>query len=278
MIKLKGVNQYKRDLQLGKEVRSYWDKHIHDLDITRHPIGTFEFFCELDEYRFEKLKYLPELVNFEAYRGQKILEVGCGVGVDLVRFVRGGAIACGVDFSATALQLAQKNLECHHLSADLSYMDGEKIGFENDTFDMVYAHGVLQYTPDPSAMVAEIHRVLRPGCQAIFMMYNKNSWLNLISSILKGGLEHDDAPVFAKISQAEFKKLLQDYVNVSIFPERFPVKTRLHHGWKGRFYNQIFVPVFNWFPNSWVRPFGWHLMAFASKSQLKNDKRKFHAT
>ena len=48
-------------------------------------------------------------------------------------------------------------------------------------------------------------------------------------------------------------------------PERFPVKSRLHHGWKAVAFNQLFVGTFNALPRAWVRPLGWHLMAFCRK-------------
>jgi hypothetical protein len=52
---------------------------------------------------------------------------------------------------------------------------------------------------------------------------------------------------------------------VRIVPERFPVKSRLHGGWKGTLYNTMFVGTFNALPRAVVRPLGWHLMAFCRK-------------
>ena len=48
-------------------------------------------------------------------------------------------------------------------------------------------------------------------------------------------------------------------------PERFPVKSRLHGGWKGVAFNTLFVGTFNALPRALVRPLGWHLMAFCRK-------------
>lgn len=247
-------------------IGAYWDEHIHDLEIASHPVGTAGFFQELDEYRFDKLRYLPEVVNFDSYKDKSVLEVGCGVGIDLARFAKAGATVTGVDLSPTAIQLAKQNFEQQRLSADLLVMNGEALELADDSFDFVYAHGVLQYTADPDQMISEIHRVLRPKGQAIVMVYNTYSWLLALSKIMKVELEHEDAPVIRTYSIKEFKQMLRPFAKVEIIPERFPVPSRLHHGLKATLYNKLFVGLFNALPRSIVRPLGWHLMAFASKS------------
>jgi len=123
----------------------------------------------------------------------------------------------------------------------------------------------VQYTADPRRLVNEVHRVLKPGGEAIFQVYNRISWLNALSKVMKVGLEHDDAPVLLKFTIGEFRKLLSPFSSVRIEPERFPVKSRLHGGWKGTVYNGLFVGTFNLLPRVLVRRFGWHLLAFCRK-------------
>jgi ubiquinone/menaquinone biosynthesis C-methylase UbiE len=250
---------------LVSRIAAYWDEHIHDLAITSYPAGTREFFQQLDEYRYGKLNYLPRLMNFSAYKGKSLLEIGCGAGIDLVRFARGGAKVTGIDLSKTAIDLACKNFEQSKQNADLRVMNGESIQFTDSTFDVVYAHGVLQYTADPEKMIDEIHRVLKPGGEGILMVYNKYSWLNLMRNVTNVPLEHEDAPVLKKFSVSELKQLLRPFPDYRIIPERFPIKTKLHSGWKARLFNNVFVGAFNLIPRSWIRPFGWHLMAFVVK-------------
>ena len=82
--------------------------------------------------------------------------------------------------------------------------------FRDDTFDLVYAHGVVQYTADDQRLVDECRRVLKPGELAVFQVYNRISWLNALSKLMKVPLEHEDAPVLGKYSAGEFRALLRD--------------------------------------------------------------------
>jgi SAM-dependent methyltransferase len=246
-------------------VRAYWNHRIHDLEISRNPPGTPGFFADLDEYHFDKLHHLLRLVDFDAQRGRQVLDVGCGTGVDLVRFARAGAVATGVDLAPAAIDLARQNFQIQRLNAELLVADGEALPFPGDRFDLVFAHGVVQYTTDAQALVNECRRVLKPGGQAIFQVYNRVSWLNLLSKVMKVDLEHEDAPVLRKYSAGEFSRLLTGFADVRLVPERFPVKSRLHGGWKGLLYNTCFVGAFNALPRPLVRRFGWHLLAFCRK-------------
>jgi len=247
------------------DVRQYWERHIHDLEITSHPVGSRGFFEDLDQYHFEKLHHLLRLVDFDGFRGRKVLEVGCGAGVDLARFARGGAQVTGVDLATSAIDLARANFSQQDLQGEFRVADGEQLPFPDDAFDLVYAHGVVQYTADPRRLVQECRRVLKPGGQAVFQVYNRVSWLNGLSKLMKVGLEHDDAPVLLKFSIGEFRRLLEGFREVRIVPERFPVKSRLHGGWKGTLYNSVFVGTFNALPKVAVRRYGWHLLAFCRK-------------
>jgi SAM-dependent methyltransferase len=247
------------------EVRAYWNTHIHDLEVSRQPPGSRGFFDDLDRYHFEKLHHLVRLVDFDGYRGRSVLDVGCGAGVDLARFARGGAEVTGVDVSPSAIELARKNFEQQGLRGRFEVADGEHLPFPDNTFDLVFAHGVVQYTASPERLVDECRRVLKPGGEAVFQVYNRISWLNALSKLMKVGLEHEDAPVILKFSLGEFRRLLTGFRDVRIVPERFPVKSRLHGGWKGAIYNGAFVGTFNALPRPLVRRFGWHLLAFCTK-------------
>jgi SAM-dependent methyltransferase len=246
-------------------VRAYWNHHIHDLDVSTAAPGSRQFFDDLDQYHFEKLHHLLRLVDFDGYGGRAVLDVGCGAGVDLARFARAGADATGVDIAPSAIDLARTNFAQQGLAGRFEVADGEQLPFPDEAFDLVYAHGVVQYTANPQRLVDECRRVLKPGGLAIFQVYNRISWLNALSTLMKVGLEHEDAPVLLTFSIGEFRALLRGFRAVRIVPERFPVRSRLHGGWKGAIYNGLFVGTFNALPRRLVRRFGWHLLAFCRK-------------
>jgi SAM-dependent methyltransferase len=251
--------------ELTRQVREYWNTRIHDLEMTAQPVGSRGFFDELDAYRFDKLDYLPRIVDFAGFRNRRVVEVGCGIGTDLVRFARGGATVTGIDLSETAVRLAKTNVELNGRNGTVLVGDGAALPLPDESVDVVYAHGVLQYSADPRRIVEESQRVLRPGGTAIFMVYNRVSWLMALSRVTNVGLEHADAPALRLYSIAEFRQLIRGFRQITIVPERFPVRSRLHRGWKAALYNHVFVDVFNALPRGMVRRFGWHLMAFCEK-------------
>lgn len=250
---------------MNDRVREYWNTHIHDLEISTNAPGTPGFFADLDQYHFEKLHHLLDLIHFDEWKGKDVLDVGCGAGVEVVRFARAGARVTGVDIADSAIALARRNLEQQGLEARLEVADGEHLPFPDASFDFVFAHGVVQYTGNDAAMVQEIHRVLRPGGLAVFQAYNRRSWLHLLSKVMKTPLEHEDAPVLKRYSDTEFRRLVSVFADVRLVFERFPVKSRLHKGWKGMAFNTFFVGAFNLVPRALVRRYGWHMLAFCRK-------------
>jgi 2-polyprenyl-3-methyl-5-hydroxy-6-metoxy-1,4-benzoquinol methylase len=260
------VADYADDQDKLDAVRAYWDNHVHDWKVARSPAGSQEFFEEIEAYRFEKLHYLPRRVDFSGYAGQRVLDVGCGVGNDLARFAKGGANVVGIDLAQHSIDLARKNFEQRGLAGEFAVMNGESMRFDDDAFDVVYCHTVLHFTPDPAAMVHEIYRVLKPGGQAIIMTVNRRSWLNVMHRLMKVEIDHLDAPVFYQYTYQQFRRLLQPFYKVNIVCERFPVPTKVHEGWKAKMYNGVFVGSFNRLPRRWVEGSGHHLLAFTTKS------------
>lgn len=145
---------------------------------------TLDWFQEVERYRFEVYApWMPRVMEFADHSGEQVLEIGGGMGTDLAQFARHGAIVTDVDLSAGHLDIAQENFRLRGLTGRFIHHDAESLPFGDDTFDLVYANGVLHHTPHTKRAVAEILRVLKPGGRVIAMVYAENSlqyWRNLV--------------------------------------------------------------------------------------------------
>lgn len=246
-------------------VQQFWNEHIHDWKVAKSAAGTKAFFDEIEEYRFEKLHYLPKIVKFDGYPEKKVLDVGCGVGNDLSRFCKGGSEVFGIDIAPHSIELAIRNFSQRELSGDFRVMNGEHMSFPDDSFDVVYCHTVLHFTPRPEKMIAEIERVLKPGGVAILMTVNRHSWLNVLHKLMNVKIDHLDSPIFYKYTASEFRKMLDVFDDLQVIPERFPVATKVHDGIKAKLFNTGFVGLYNALPKGLTKRTGHHLMAIGTK-------------
>src|SRR5205085_4649748 len=165
-----------KDSDLKERVRAYWQEHPCGSKFSDAEIGTREFFDRVEQHRYEKEWHIPAAASFESTRGLRVLEIGCGVGTDGLQFARAGATYTGVDLTEAAVDLARKNFESAGMPGQFRMSDAERLDFTDESFDIVYSHGVLHHTPDIEAAVREIHRVLKPGGRAIVMLYHRGSY------------------------------------------------------------------------------------------------------
>ncbi|MGP9527824.1 class I SAM-dependent methyltransferase [Glutamicibacter sp. AOP5-A2-18] len=92
-------------------------------------------------------------------QGKKILDIGCGSGPLAEQLIQRGAAVAGFDASAGMLELARERLGD---SADLRVAKlGEKLHYQDNSFDDAVASLVFHYLPDWSLALQEVRRVLR---------------------------------------------------------------------------------------------------------------------
>lgn len=154
-----------------------------------HELGTREFFVEVERYRYEEYApWMPRLMEFEKFRGARLLEVGCGMGTDLLQFARGGARCTGVDLTPRSVEITRHRFKLYGADGNFMISDGEHLPFQSESFDVVYSNGVLHHTPDTAGAIREVHRVLRPGGVAKIMLYHRNSLNYWIEIVLRRGV------------------------------------------------------------------------------------------
>lgn len=98
--------------------------------------------------------------------GSRVLDIGCGAGLDLVmarRIVGDDGQVCGIDMTAEMLDRARKNFADLRVSdIETVLVDSEKIPYPANSFDVVISNGVINLSPAKIELFKEIFRVLRP--------------------------------------------------------------------------------------------------------------------
>src|SRR5579863_165100 len=150
-----------------------------------------------EEERYGIYPWLPEAAEFRDHPGERVLEVGCGTGCDLLQFAKHGALATGVDITPAHLELARRRVG---KLAEIMEADARRLPFPDASFDYVYSCGVLHHLDEPRKMVEEIFRVLRPGGRFNVHVYSLISYCTLSGWRLygkgwKGRIENSPDPV-----------------------------------------------------------------------------------
>lgn len=221
-----------------RRAREQWGQDPCGAEHAReHEFGTREFFDAVERHRYEEYApWMPRVMGFNDFKGQRLLEVGCGMGSDLLQFARGGARCTGVDLTPRSIEITRHRFALYGERGEFLLSDGEHLPFADESFDVVYSNGVLHHTPDTAGAVKEVHRVLRPGGTAKVMLYHKNSLAYWGEIILRHGLvggdflrgrtpqqimnrrveysEHDAEPLVKVYTRKEAAKLFEMFTEV----------------------------------------------------------------
>jgi ubiquinone/menaquinone biosynthesis C-methylase UbiE len=162
--------------RLKERVRAFWQENPCGTKFADAPPGSRRFYELVEEHRYKKEWHIPEAAQFAHAKDLAVLEVGCGLGTDGAQFAKAGARYTGIDLTDAAVELAKRRFELFDLPGTFRVTDAERLDFPDNSFDLVYSHGVLHHTPDTAAAIREIHRVLRPGGKAVVMLYHRDSY------------------------------------------------------------------------------------------------------
>jgi 2-polyprenyl-3-methyl-5-hydroxy-6-metoxy-1,4-benzoquinol methylase len=100
-------------------------------------------------------------------QGLRVLDYGCGYGGLGMYLSLAGAQVWGFDLSRIAIETANKAAERYGLSAHFEQMDGEKLMYADDFFDVVIGFGVLHHVIKYRRAASELFRILKPNATAV---------------------------------------------------------------------------------------------------------------
>lgn len=266
-----------------EQVKEYWDRRPCNIRHSPQPLGTREYFDEVEARRYFVESHIPGFAEFERWRGRRVLEIGCGIGTDTIRFAGAGAWVTAVDLSEKSLEVARTRARVYGLQDRIQFCQGsaeELAAFvPPEPYDLIYSFGVIHHTPHPERVLAQMRNYIRPGTTIKVMLYHRRSWKVLwilmtygkgqfwrLSELVARNSEAETGcPVTYSYSRAEARALLEcqgfrvQQIRVEhIFPYRIPdyVEYRYVKNW---YFRAMPEPVFRWLE----RRFGWHLCVTA---------------
>jgi SAM-dependent methyltransferase len=188
-----------------RDNREWWDSHPMRYDwksdLTSDE-SSAEFYAEIDRRFFSNAAdFMPctkapfdALIPFDELKSRDVLEIGIGSGSHAQLLAQRSKSYTGIDLTEYAVRSTAKRLELAGLlDARIVRMDAEKMSFDDNSFDFVWTWGVIHHSANTERVLAEMHRVLRPGGTATIMVYHRSWWhyyvmIGLVRGIVLGGL------------------------------------------------------------------------------------------
>lgn len=264
-------------------VERYWDGRPCNVRHSPKTVGTREYFDEVEARKYKVEPHIPVFADFAAWRGKRVLEIGCGIGTDTINFARAGAHVTAVDLSQASLALARRRAEIFGLADRIEFRHANAEALRAhvpvEPYDLVYSFGVIHHSPQPERALAQARAYLKPDGVAKLMVYHLAStkvawivaregrgqfwkWKELVA-------RHSEAqtgcPVTYSYTRAQARRMVeaQGYAVTAvavdhIFPYRIAeyVQYRYVKPW---YHRAMPAPVFR----ALERAFGWHLMITA---------------
>lgn len=161
-----------------EKVREFWDRRPCNIRHSPKPIGTREYFDEVERRKYFVEPHIPGFAQFDRWKGKKVLELGCGIGTDAVNFAREGADYTGVELSPKSLELTMKRFEVYGLKGRFYLGNAEELSkfVPVEHYDLIYSFGVIHHTPHPEKVFEEIKKYCKPDTEIRVMLYSKWSW------------------------------------------------------------------------------------------------------
>lgn len=242
-----------------KAVKEYWNRRPCNIKHSNREIGSKKYFEEVSRRKYFVEHHIPQFADFEKYKGNNILEVGCGIGTAAHSFIENGAIYKGIDISNKSIEIAKQRLKIFDLNGSLEVANIEEY-VDNNRYDLIYSFGVLHHTENINKAIEKIYTLLNNGGEFKLMLYAKNS---LKYCKIKDGLDQYEAqsgvPIANVYTHNEIKLLLKDFKNINIqqrhiFPYKIPqYKNYIYE--KEDYFKTMPKELFECLENN----FGWHL-------------------
>jgi ubiquinone/menaquinone biosynthesis C-methylase UbiE len=120
------------------------------------------------------------------HSGCNVLEIAPGPGFFVIELAKlGNFKTTGLDISQTFVEIAEENARNAGVQIDFRLGNASAMPFGNDSFDFIYCSAAFKNFTEPVKALDEMHRVLRPGGEALVTDLRKDASLPEIESYVK---------------------------------------------------------------------------------------------
>jgi 2-polyprenyl-3-methyl-5-hydroxy-6-metoxy-1,4-benzoquinol methylase len=265
------------------DVQRYWDARPCNIRHSPKPVGSREYFDEVEARKYVVEPHIPGFAEFERWRGKRVLEVGCGIGTDTINFARAGAQVTAVELSSESLRIAAQRADVMGVAERIRFVQANAeeltVALAGEPYDLVYSFGVIHHTPRPDRALAEMRALAAPGGTLKLMVYHRHSWkvLSIVATQGHGRFwetnelvaENSEAQTGCPVTFTYTRREARELVEHSGFRVQklsvdhvFPYRVRDYVQ-----YRYVKEPYFRWMPEPLFRTFehwlGWHLLVTA---------------
>lgn len=264
------------------EVRDWWDASPCASRRSRARVGSHDFFWDVRENRRRVEPHSATFADFARWEGKRVLEVGCGIGIDTEDFAHYAKHVVAVDLSPKSLEIArQRNLR------NVTWLEGDAanlVGVVADSksrdavdgalvgFDLIYCWGALHHMPNPRAALIGMRSLvtnwgdLKPHGELRLMVYSARSTK---AAAIRLGRAQPEAqagcPIARTYTPGEIRDLLAatGWEATAIWKDHiFPYDVAAYV--EGRYEKR---PPWRWLPRPLMRAcerlLGWHTLVIA---------------
>ncbi len=262
--------------------RTWWETHPMRYDWNDAiPSEEFskDFFAEIDRRFFTAAalyapwKQIPfdSLIDFDALNDKDVLEIGVGNGSHAQLLASHAKSFTGIDLTEYAVKSTSQRMRAFGLTGTVWQMDAEQMQFADCSFDFIWSWGVIHHSSNTRKVLEEMHRVLRPGGDAVVMVYHRTIWeyyvqgamLALLSGqIFKPAALHSniqrrtDGAMARYYKRAEWEQLVSDLFSVTD-TRIYGKKTELVPIPAGKLKDQLVGAIPNGFSRFLTNTCGW---------------------
>ncbi|MBK9099387.1 MAG: class I SAM-dependent methyltransferase [bacterium] len=252
-----------------KKNKSWWESHPMRYDWNndiKYEEFSKDFYNDIDQRFFSNSKeFLPfkkipfdALIDFENLKTKDVLEIGVGNGSHASLLAQYSKSFTGIDLTEYAIKSTSTRFKEFGLPGTIKRMDAEKLEFKNESFDFVWSWGVIHHSSNTRKILEGITRVLKPGGEAIIMVYYKSLWSyyfvnGFIHGILMGKLFSNqslhslnqnltDGAIARYYTEKDWSQLVSDLFKIKSI-KIFGIKAEMFPIPAGKFKNQVMNSV-----------------------------------